>query len=336
VIVGFTGTAPGEGNTKEIASLLADEIIGGVLLLERNVRSRSQLSHLTAYFRSAATTFVPLICIDNEGGAITRTKSARGFSSWQSAEQMANVALKSSLRDYYRRRAHELSSAGVNVNLAPVVDLNVNPSNPIIGRLGRSYSGEPGVVVKVSREFIRAHRSEGVSTCLKHFPGHGSSLVDPHRGVSRVAGTWQHKELEPFASLIAEGLADAVMTGHLLLPQFSDADGVPASMSRKATTYLRCSLGFRGAIISDDLHMAAVAAFGDDGERAVKAIAAGNDLVILSAFRRPPEGLGVRIHRALAAALQSKRLDGTDVSASISRVTAVTIPRTAIATTCTR
>jgi beta-N-acetylhexosaminidase len=147
--------------------------------------------------------------------------------------------------------------------------------------------------------------------------------VDPHRGVSRIAGTWQPDELEPFASLIAEGLADLVMTGHLLLPQFSDSEGIPASFSRRATRYLRGPLGFDGPVISDDLHMAAVAGFGNDGEKAVRAIAAGNDLVILSAFRQPAEGLGARVHRALSRALHANRLDAADLAASVSRVAAV-------------
>ena len=120
---------------------------------------------------------------------------------------------------------------GVNFNLAPVVDLDLNPDNPIIGRYGRSFGVEPEHVVRYARAFDQGPPSDGIGCCLKHFPGHGSAAADSHLGFVDSTGDWQEQELIPFARLIAEGYGDAVMTAHVINRRL-DPQGIPATLSR--------------------------------------------------------------------------------------------------------
>jgi beta-N-acetylhexosaminidase len=137
----------------------------------------------------------------------------------------------------YDGQAEELAAQGITVNLGPVVDLAVEPANPIISRLGRSYGTTPETVMPFARAFIEAHRQHGLLTAAKHFPGHGSSLADPHDATDSVTGRWSKIELEPFSLLIRERPAvPMIMVGHVVLKGFSDGDA-PAltAMPRQAS-----------------------------------------------------------------------------------------------------
>jgi len=153
--------------------------------------------------------------------------------------------------------AKELAEVGFNMNLGPVVDLNVNPKNPVIGGVGRSYSRDPLVVEKFARIFIAAHHSAGIRTVLKHFLEHGSSATDSHLGLTDVGPTWSEKELVPYRRLIEADMVDAIMVGHLTNRKqwggVATQDG-----STAVSTILRSELGYGGATISDDLNMNAI------------------------------------------------------------------------------
>jgi beta-N-acetylhexosaminidase len=153
--------------------------------------------------------------------------------------------------------ATTLAGAGINLNLAPVVDLNVNPDNPIIGALDRSFSAVPDIVIAQARAFVMAHHERQILTTLKHFPGHGSSTGDTHLGVVDVTDTWSEVELQPFGTLITDGLADAVLTAHVFNAGL-DPDH-PATLSHATITgILRDRLGFDGVVLSDDMQMGAI------------------------------------------------------------------------------
>lgn len=150
--------------------------IGGVILLKRNITSLEQILDLTKVFREASGPVPPIISIDQEGGSVARVGNWNGFRNWMSADGIARAGMSDyDVRGYYIERARELAMVGINVNFGPVVDLNVNPSNPIIGSLGRSYGSDTVDVVRFATQFVQAHRSVDVKTCIKHFPGHGSS-----------------------------------------------------------------------------------------------------------------------------------------------------------------
>ena len=176
---------------------------------------------------------------------------------------------------------HTLRSVGINLNLAPVVDLNVNPDNPIIGSLGRSFSADPAVVTEQATAFIEAEHAVGVRCTIKHFPGHGSSTGDTHLGVVDVTGTWSPVELEPFRNLVSAGLPDAILTAHVFNAKLDPK--YPATLSHAAITgILRGQLGWDKVVLSDDMQMGAIRdAFGyADALRL--AIEAGIDILTIA------------------------------------------------------
>jgi beta-N-acetylhexosaminidase len=263
LLVGFRGLT-----VAAAASTIADirnSNLGGVLLFAvdlptqsatRNIQSPAQVKALIAGLQAAAGT--PLIvAIDEEGGEVARLGPDHGFPATVSAAALGRRNDPAYTQERGQAIARTLGSVGVNLNLAPVVDLNVNPDNPIIGALDRSFSANPAVVTAQALAFIAGHHTERLHCTLKHFPGHGSSTGDTHLGVVDVTHTWSRVELEPFANVISAGQADAVLTAHVFNATLDPLH--PATLSEPTVTgILRGDLGFDGLVISDDMQMGAI------------------------------------------------------------------------------
>lgn len=172
----------------------------------------------------------------------------------------------------------------------------------------------------LARAFITAHREAGIVTVAKHFPGHGSSHVDSHKGLADVSTTWEEKELEPYRALAKEGLLDAVMLGHLYHPRFSDGAMLPASLSGRAVKALRAGyIGFDGVVVSDDLEMGAVSDYSLE-DRVIKAVNAGTDLLVFSNISlRDPE-LGPKLHAIIADAVRDGRISRTRIEKAYGKI----------------
>lgn len=314
LILGFQGTSARQKWPRQVAAQLAAGKIGGVLFLGHNTRTKSRelvsaddIKGLVGLFQSARSRHVPLIMVDQEGGQVARLKPAiTGLGPDPSPQRLAERNLNpKQLRAHYAVRARLLKKWGFNVNLAPVVDLNVNRSNPIIGRIGRSYSDKPGAVTDFAAAVVDAHRQAGVLTALKHFPGHGSSRRDTHKGFVDISQSWSRLELEPYARLIASGRADMVMVGHLFLKQFQDREGGadPATFSRKLINgVLRRELGFKEVVISDDMEMGAIQKHYKYADAVVRAIAAGIDLLVISNTAKPRRNMPDIMHKIIREA----------------------------------
>jgi beta-N-acetylhexosaminidase len=278
LIAGFRGSAL--ANEDPILRAIRDDGLGGVILFARNIQSPSQLRDLTTELRAAAGGRTLLIAIDQEGGAVARLNPDDGFPATPTAAKIG----RRNDADYALRVgaaiAQTLADAGINLNLAPVVDLNVNPANPSIGALARSFSADPGVVVAMAEQFIAGHRERGVLTALKHFPGLGSATGDTDREFVDITDTWSEAELDPFRRLIAAGAADLVMVGNAFNGQLDQRN--PASQSAPTVSLLRDDLGWRGAVITDDLMAGALSANFASDEVLRRAIRAGNDLLLLA------------------------------------------------------
>jgi len=263
LLVGFRGLT-----VAAAASTIADihdRNLGGVLLFAvdlpthaatRNIQSPAQLKALITGLQAAART--PLIvAIDEEGGEVARLGPDHGFPSTVSAAALGQRNDPAYTQERGQAIAKTLLSVGVNLNLAPVVDLNVNPENPIIGALDRSFSANPAVVTAQALAFIAGHHTERLDCTLKHFPGHGSSTGDTHLGVVDVTHTWSRVELEPFANVISAGQADAVLTAHVFNATLDPLH--PATLSEPTVSgILRGELGYDGVVISDDMQMGAI------------------------------------------------------------------------------
>lgn len=261
--IGFRGLSVAD--TNHVVRDIRQYHLGGVTLFDydvprdtalRNIQSSQQLKTLVSDLQQLADT--PLfVAIDQEGGKVARLKPKYGFPPTVSAEYLGALNNLDSTRYYARQAGRTLSELGINVNLAPVVDLNINPENPVIGGLERSFSANPDIVTKHAAAFIKTLHKFDVLTVMKHFPGHGSSKKDSHLGVVDVTRTWQPKELIPYRRLIDSGTADMVMTAHIFNARWDST--YPATLSKPVITgMLRKDLGFKGVVISDDLMMGAI------------------------------------------------------------------------------
>jgi beta-N-acetylhexosaminidase len=328
LMIGFVGTEPSEPAPRRIAAMIAARELGGVILFGDNVRNPRQLQALTAGFVAAGGATPPLVAVDQEGGGIQRLTRRKGFQALPSARTMGRKPLCEA-EALYRRTATELAAMGINLNFGPVVDLDINPRNPAIGKLARSYDRDPERVLAYADAFITGHEAAGVLTVAKHFPGHGSAARDPHIAIVDIADVWEPVELSPFAALAAGGRLPMVMVGHLIHPRFSDGDR-PTSLSRRAITeVLRDRLGFDGVVVTDDLGMDAVARRYRPEETAVLAIRAGADLLIFAHAETERPGTIARIVATVAAAVAAGRLPERRVEEAYERLHAV---RTALGT----
>lgn len=323
LIVGFTGIQSDDAGTLAVRQQIADGIIGGIILLDRNIVDPKQLLALNQSLNPPNLPIPAFIAVDQEGGRVQRLPANKGFSDWDSAagvQESAQTGAKDFTLRYYSLRAQKLHDLGINLNFAPVVDVNVNAANPIIGRLGRSFSKDSAEVAAMAADFVRGHRANGVITSIKHFPGHGSSTDDSHKTLPSIAKSWGVGELEPFTALAHKDLVDIAMMGHLYHPDFSDSKGRPSSISRKGVSALRKIIGPNAVIMTDDLQMQAVNKIYSDPEAAVQAIIAGNDVLLFSAHKVPDPVIGPKINAAIKTAVLEGRIAQARIVDSYTRI----------------
>jgi beta-N-acetylhexosaminidase len=319
LLIGFPGTGRAENWQQRIAGWVQASKIGGIILFSENVDSPQQVRQLTSSIAPRDGSLPPFVCVDQEGGQIQRLTPAKGFIGLPSAQNIGKMDPAIAFQ-LYQRSAQELISVGINCNFGPVVDLNVDPTNPAIGRLGRSYDRDPAKVLEFAHMFIDAHRQSGVLTVAKHFPGHGSARSDPHEQVVDITKTWREEELEPFAALSKKNGVDMIMVGHLIHPRFSDGDR-PASLSAAAIqTELRQKLQFKGLVVSDDLDMGAIQTRYGVEEAAVMAIQAGSDLVIVANTKLADPDIADRIGDAIIQAVSDGRISKGAIEQSYARI----------------
>ena len=251
--------------------------VAGVVLFSRNFESPKQLQALTATIREEADRPL-LIATDHEGGRVQRFTT--GFTSIPTMREIGQRDDEMYAAEIAATIADELLNVGVNVNLAPVLDVDTNPLNPVIA--DRSLGSDPATVARLASAMIRAMQTRGIAACGKHFPGHGDTTLDSHTDLPTLSHDMkrlEHIELPPFRAAIDAGV-QMIMTAHILLPAL-DPDH-PATMSPTIITgLLRERLGFEGVIVSDDLDMAAVADRYTTGDAALRSLRAGVDLLLI-------------------------------------------------------
>ena len=290
LLIGFHGTSPGGKDARRIARQIAKGQIGGVILMDRNIRSPQQVRALTSRFLNTGHPLTPIISVDQEGGMVQRLSARKGFKAYPTARTVARLYTPEKARRIYKSMAQELANAGFNLNYGPVLDLNLNRRNPVIGRLGRSYGANPERVVAYAHAFISAHREANVLTSVKHFPGHGSSWSDSHKRFVDLTKTWKDIELEPYRALARDGAIDTLMVGHLYHPAFSNNQRLPATLTSTAIEgWVRGRLGFQGVVITDDLEMGAITRYHNLRTTLIKAVQSGNDILMFSAAGADPK-----------------------------------------------
>ena len=276
--------------------------LAGVTLFGPNIEGPEQLAALTAQLHGAGPQ--PLVALDEEGGDVTRIAHLTGspYPGNAALGAVDDVALTAAV---HRALGHDLAALGVTVDLAPSVDVNTAADNPVIGI--RSFGSDPALVARHAAAAVSGLQAAGVAACAKHFPGHGSTSADTHRELVTVDASLdllRRRDLPPFIAAIAAGVR-GVMPGHLRVPDLTG--DLPATLSPAALTgLLRGELGFTGVIISDALEMRAVSDAYGIPEAAVRAMAAGTDLLCLGRDLSEDGYLAVR--RALSEAVSSGRL----------------------------
>ena len=273
-MLGFDGT----GVSPEWAELQARHKPGGMILFARNLEHPAQIIELTNGLQTRSPHFPLLIAIDQEGGRVSRLPE--GFTIFPPcgvigacrSEELAYAAASVT--------AAELRAVGVNMNMAPVLDVHSNPENPVIG--DRAYGTDPEIVAELGLAAVRGLQGKGVVACGKHFPGHGDTSTDSHKELPVVTApveTLLERELPPFHYAILNGLA-SLMTAHVLYPAL-DAER-PATLSRTILmNLLREHWGFDGVVVTDDLEMHAISDHHGIGEAAVQAFLAGADILLI-------------------------------------------------------
>jgi len=276
--VGFDGTEP----TPALESLIREYHVGGVIYFARNLHSPKQSRALTrALQRLATADGLPLFAsVDEEGGVVqrlsyyTETPGAMAVAATGDPEAAATVA---------GIHADQLRSVGINTNLAPVLDINTNPDNPVIG--GRSFGEEPDTVAAFGARYVEALQAAGVLACGKHFPGHGDTATDSHAELPVVeadADRVARVERLPFERAIDAGTG-ALMTAHVAFPAITGSRSEPATLSRAVLSdYLRERLGFDGLVMTDCMEMDAIVDTVGTARGAVEAVRAGADAVLVS------------------------------------------------------
>src|SRR6266702_1588329 len=333
LLVGFRGSQV-EGS-EEIRTLVCDVKVGGLILFERdavtsesrNIVSPEQVKQLTADLQALALECAGrplLIAADNEGGLVMRLSTRVGYLATPAPQELGDQGDVAQTELEARRMGATLREAGINWNLAPVVDVAVNPLNPAVVTLGRTFSSDPDRVIAHARAFILGMHEAGILTSLKHFPGHGSSLKDSHLGFVDVTDTADLKlELKPYRALIKEGLADSVMTAHVFNRGIDPWN--PATLSRfTIKRYLRGKLGYKGLVVSDDLLMGAIRQRYGVEEASILALQASVDMLLISQNQgRVERGAAERVIAAIRSAIADGRLSPKALAAAVERVRAL-------------
>ncbi len=325
IMAGFRGFDVSEKDY--IVKDIKDRNLGGIVIFdydvvlkspERNVKSPEQVKALLEKLSSFAKT--PLfIAVDQEGGKVARLKAKFGFPASVSAKSLGDKNDLLFTENEAEKIGATLYEMGININFAPVVDLNINPENPAIGKYERSFSADSSIVINHAEAFIKGLGKNRILACLKHFPGHGSAWNDSHYGMADVSDTWIEEELLPYKELIKKDVVDIIMTAHIFNKKL-DPD-YPATLSKKILTdLLRKGLGFDGVIISDDMQMGAISGYYGLKKSIILALDGGIDILLFCNNNDYDEKITEKIIRIIKSLVMSNKISFERIEESYNRI----------------
>ncbi|NWQ44237.1 glycoside hydrolase family 3 C-terminal domain-containing protein [Bacillus sp. EB106-08-02-XG196] len=315
----------------EIAKLVKDYHLGGVILFRENTVTADQTTKLVSAYQEAAEKYGLLISIDQEGGIVTRLQTG--------TDMPGNMALGATRSEELAEKigrtiGEELNALGINMNFGPVLDINNNPDNPVIGV--RSFGEDPELVANLGNAYIKGLHETGTAATAKHFPGHGDTAVDSHVGLPSVPhdiDRLKNVELYPFQQAMDTGI-DAIMSAHVTFPKIDDTkaiskkDGtevaVPGTLSHKILTGLmREEMGFKGVIVTDAMNMGAIADHFGPVDAAIRAVKAGADILLM------PVGI-VDVANGLYDAVNSGDISESRLEQSVERILTLKLNRSIV------
>ena len=305
---------PGTRLTPEVTDHLRTIRAGGFIAFARNFTSPEQFRALAKQL-DEATDHDVLIMVDHEGGRVVRF--TRGVTPFPDALTVGAGQSPEWVTRQGAREAKELLALGVDVNLAPCVDVLVEGADPVIGT--RSYGNDPHRVAALGAARVQGSQRQGLMSCAKHFPGIGAVPKDPHTHLPTVGLDWSAMRtihLVPFLEAIKVGVA-TIMSSHVCYPMLDPSPGTPATFSRRVIRdFLRGELGFQGVILSDDLEMGALRGLTSIGDAAVRTVAAGHDLLLVCSDLDAQRA----VFQALCAAYHAGHLSVQEAEERIARI----------------
>lgn len=326
LILGFRGTEVSKSS--KIINDINKYNIGGIILFdydapsktwERNIKSPEQTKILIENIKELTKNDL-FIAVDAEGGYVNRLKPKYGFIEIESAQEMG----KKDSQETFTKASPlgiELNHLGFNLNFAPVVDVNINPENPVIGYLERSFNENPERVYEHASYFIDAMHEYNIMTAIKHFPGHGSSKNDSHLGLVDITETYnKESELLPYKKLIEDNKLNMIMTAHVINRNIDSEN--PATLSSIfLQDILRNELGYNGVIVSDDMQMGAIIDNYGFEESIIKAINSGCDLLIFSNNNREyDEDIAEKVVNIIKNAVKENKITEQKINDSYNRI----------------
>jgi beta-N-acetylhexosaminidase len=323
LMVGFRGLELESGSAIDTALRAG---LGGVILFDRdqatggarNIASPKQLLALTKALRAAATTPL-LIAVDQEGGRVARLTPAYGFPATRSEAAIGATDDPDEALAAGRSMGRTMASVGIDLDLAPVVDLDIVPTNPAIGALDRSFSKDPAIVAAMADAEIRGLHEHDVRAVLKHFPGLGSATANTDFDRVDVTDSWTDQELDPYRSLFGLGTPDVVMVAHILQRHLDPK--LPASLSPKVVDgLLRQQLGWTGPVITDSLGADAITSVYSQDEAVALAIEAGNDVLLFANQGTYQTNLARDLTETIVGLVRRGRITEARLDASVKRV----------------
>lgn len=325
IMIGFQGSTPTQiGPTLE---LVRQGLIGGVILYDENmttyppqrhnIRSPRQIAALTAALQEAAS--IPLfIAIDQEGGQVNRLKPEYGFPlipAWGEIGTEPDIGKTGAFAEQIAKELHHL---GINLNLAPVLDLATDSKSFMVKRQ-RCFSDDPEIVSQHAGIFIEIHQQYGILTAGKHFPGQGSALGDTHNGLVDVTEKWSEQEMIPYQFLVKENRLPCIMTSHIMNRKL-DPD-YPATLSKKIISgVLRETIGFEGVVISDDPQMKALANHYSLEEILARMLQVGVDCFCFGNNLTYNPQIGRRVHRLITKLVSDGLISERRIRSSYRRI----------------
>jgi len=302
-------------------SSLHDQHPGGLIIFDKNIIDVKQLTTLSHDLQAEAGDIPLFLSIDQEGGVVKRIPGGTNLPGQMALGATGDTALAEAAGQL---TGEELKALGLQLNFAPVLDINSNPDNPIIGM--RSFSSDPERVTELGLSTIRGLKQAGVIAAVKHFPGHGDTTVDSHLGLPVLNHTRERLdavELKPFRAAIDNGV-EMIMTAHIAFPAVDNdrvtslKDGssvpIPATLSKKVLTgLLRGELGYKGIIISDAFTMEAIADHFGENQSVIRAVQAGVDIILM-----PQDSAAA--HQTLVQAVKNGTIADDTIHASVKRI----------------
>ncbi len=326
LIIGFRGCGISENS--RILDDIKNHNIGGVVLYDydvalkkknRNIKDPEQLKNLINILKSNSK--IPLfIAIDQEGGRVNRLKEEYGFPPAFSAHFLGELGDIQRIKTEGSTIGKTLFNLGININFAPVVDLNVNPDNPAIGKIERSFTFDPYKMTDYAEAFIEGLQENHIISCIKHFPGHGSSYNDSHKGMTDVTSTWNEAELIPYENIIKNNNCDMIMTAHIFNGNLDYE--YPATLSKKIITgILREKYGYNGVIITDDMQMKAIRKHFGMKKAIYLSIEAGADIILFANNLKYDPDIAKKFVKTVKQLLKEKKISKERLLESYIRIT---------------